>query len=116
MTITFYLLLTYLNLTNQRKKFDWKRLEQKMNVFFGIYSVIWLSVIAITIFTFFVSTPLFIIYFIILLWLIAEWISNKAILIYGKNKDIMQKEFMSVNEESLKEAELLAKLDKKHHK
>ena len=46
----------------------------------------------------------------------AEWLNDGAILIYGKNKEIMQKEFMSVNKESLKEAEMLSKLDKKHHK
>ena len=116
MTITFYLLLTYLNLTNQRKSFDWKPLEQKMNTFFGIYTSLWLLVCGLTLFMFFVSIPIFIFFAIILCWLIAEWISNKAILIYGKNKDIMQKEFMAVNKESVDEAVKLAKLNKKHHK
>lgn len=116
MTITFYILLTYLNLTKQRKNFDWKKLETKMNVFFGIYSFLWLLIVASTIFFFFVSIPVFVISAIILTWLCAEWINDKAILIYGKNKEIMQKEFMSVNEESVREAVRLAKLDKKHHK
>jgi hypothetical protein len=116
MTITFYLLLTYLNLTKQRKNFDWKRLEHKMNVFFGIYSMLWLLVVGFNIFTYFTSIPLFIFFSILTLWLVAEWITDKAILVFGKNVDIMQKEFMSVNEESVKEAERLAKLDEKHHK
>ena len=116
MTITYYLLLTYLNLTKQREKFDWKRLETKMNIFFGIYSFLWLLIVALTIFIFFISTPVFIILLVILSWLIAEWITDRAILIFGKHKDIMQNEFMSVNEESVKEAERLAVLNKKHHK
>ena len=116
MTITFYLLLTYLNLTNQRKNFDWKRLETKMNVFFGIYSFLWLLFVGFTILTFFVSKILFVIFAVLTAWLVAEWISDKAILIYGKNKIIMQNEFMAVNKKSVIEAERLAKLDEKHHK
>jgi hypothetical protein len=116
MTITFYLLLTYLNLTKQRKIFDWKRLEDKLNIFFGIYSFLWLLFVGGSIFTYFVSIPIFIVFITVTFWLIAEWLTDKAILIYGKNKDIMQKEFMSVNEESVEEAERLAKLDEKHHK
>jgi len=116
MTITFYILLAYLNATGQRKKFDWKTLEQKMNVFFGIYSVLWLLTVGLALFTFFVSIPIFIILTIICVWLCAELLTDSAILIYGKNKEIMQKEFMSVNEESVREAERLGKLMEKHHK
>ena len=115
MSITFYLLLTYLNLTKQRKKFDWKRLETKMNVFFGIYSVLWLLVCLLAIFMFFVSIIVFIPLVIILVWMIMELITDRAILIYGKNKEILQKEFMSVNEESVQQAIKEGKYNK-HHK
>lgn len=101
MTITFYILFAYLNLTGQRKKFDWKRLETKMNVFFGIYSTLWVLVCLLVVFTFFVSIITFIPLVIILSWMILELITNNAILIYGKNKDVLQNEFMSVNQESV---------------
>lgn len=101
MTITFYLLLAYLNLTGQRKKFDWKRLETKLNVFFGIYSFLWLLICLFVLFTFFVSIITFIPLTIILVWLILELISNDAILIYGKNLEILHKEFMNVNKDSV---------------
>lgn len=109
MTLTYFILLTYLNLTKQRKKFDWKRLEEKMNVFFGIYSFLWLLFVGLTIFSFFVSTTVFIITLTITLWMISELISDRAILIRGKHKDILQKEFMSVNQESVKQALMDAK-------
>jgi hypothetical protein len=116
MTITFYILLLYLNLTGQRKKFSWKRLETKMNVFFGIYSTLWVLIILLVLFTYFVSTVTFIPLVIILVWLNLELITDHAILIYRQNKIIMQKEFMEVNKESLKQSELLGNLDKKHQK
>jgi hypothetical protein len=116
MTITFYLLLTYLNLTGKRKSFVKKNLEKKMNWFFGIYSFLWLLMVGSAIFFYFVSIPIFISCLVISLWLIAEQITDHAILIKGKNKIILQKEFMSVDKESLKEAETLNNLNKNHHK
>ena len=87
-----------------------------MSVFFGMYSFLWLLVTGLSIFLFFISIPAFIPLIIIFVWMCAEWLNDNAILIYGKHKDIMQNEFMSVNKESVKEAELLGNLDKKHHK
>jgi len=116
MTITFYILLAYLNLTKQRKIFDWKTLEHKMNVFFGIVTTLWMLAIGGAIFFYFVSIPIFIFFLVISLWLIAEVITDRAILIFGKHREILQREFMSVNLESVKEAERLAKLNEKHHK
>lgn len=116
MTITFYVLLAYLNLTKQRRKFDWKSLEHKMNVFFTIYTILWIIALGGAIFAFYVSIPLCIFLSIVTLWLIAELITDHAITIYGKNKEILQKEFMSVNKEALKEIERLSKLYEKHHK
>ena len=116
MTITFYLVLIYLNIFGLRKNFKQKRLESKMNVFFGIYSALWLLFIGGAIFFYFLSTTVFIIFLLLSLWLIAEQITDHAILIKGKNKIILQKEFMEVDKEFLKEAEKLSKLNKKHHK
>ena len=115
MTITFYLLLLWLNLTNRRKKFDWQRLEQKVGAFFNIYMMLWLAVTALTIFFYFVSIPVFIIFATVFVWFLLELFVKKTILVYGKNKEILQKEFMSVNKASVDQAIKEAKKNK-HHK
>lgn len=110
MTITFYILLGYLNLTKQYEKFVWKSLEHKMNVFFGIYSVLWCLIIIMTLFTFFVFKPLFVIFALLMIWLIAEFITGHAILIRNKHKEILKNEILGDN---LGEDDIIENLNKK---
>ena len=115
MTITFYILLTFLNWTGLRRKFDWKRMETKMNWFFGIYTSLLMLVFGLTIFMYSISTFTFVLLLVVSLWLIAEWVTDKAILIYGANKIILHKEFMGVNKESVEDA-VKNTIKDKHHK
>ena len=96
MTITFYILLGILNITKTRELFNKKRLENKLNVFLSIYTSLWGILLGISIVMYFVSLPFFILCLILLSWFIAEIFINKAVFIYGKNKEILQNEFMNV--------------------
>ena len=115
MTITFYLLLTILNWTGLRRNFDWKKMESKMNWFFGIYTTLIVLMFGLSIFLYFVSIIGFVITLTITLWFIGEWVTDKAILIYGTNKTILHEEFMGVNKDSVEEAKKNTIKDK-HHK
>jgi len=96
MTITFYFLLFFLKITKTKEYFIKKRAEIKLNIYFTIYTSIWLITIGFILAMYYISIVGLILSILILIWLITEVITNKTILIYGKNKEILQKQFMDV--------------------